>query len=134
VGAPDLCTEEDITQLVHQFYAEVRRDAELGPIFNTHVDDWDVHLAKLVDFWSSILRGTGRFRGTPMPKHVALPGLHAGLFERWLRLFRATAAAQPNQAMAEQACLMAGRIAQSLWYGYQLHRSPDQAPTDLAHG
>lgn len=94
MGAPDLCTEEDITQLVHQFYAEVRRDAELGPIFNTHVDDWDVHLAKLVDFWSSILRGTGRFRGTPMPRHVALPGLHAGLFERWLRLFRATAAAQ----------------------------------------
>jgi len=134
VRSPDLCTEQDITDLVHGFYAAVRRDALLGPIFNTHVDDWDHHLAKLVDFWSSILRGTRRFTGTPMPKHVALPGLKADLFLRWLALFRETALAQPNQAMATHAVDMAERIAQSLWYGYQLNRAPDIAPTGLGHG
>jgi hemoglobin len=85
--SPNLCTEQEIVDLVHSFYAAVRKDEKLGPIFNHHVKNWDHHLSTLVDFWSSILRGTGRFRGTPMPKHVALPDLHAELFERWLNLF-----------------------------------------------
>ena len=121
----DLCTEAEITALVHAFYARVRLDERLGPIFNEHVDDWDQHLATLVDFWSSILRRTGRFSGAPMPKHAALPGLEAALFRRWLALFNETAAGQPNQAMATRACAAAERIAQSLWMGYQMSRNPD---------
>lgn len=128
---PDLCTEDDVTGLVHDFYAKVRRDAVLGPIFDAHVDDWDHHLVKLVDFWSAILRRTGRFSGAPMPRHAALPGLHAGLFEHWLELFRETASAQPNQAMAAQACTAAERIAQSLWMGYQISRDPHAIPAAL---
>ena len=120
----ELCSEDDITRLVHEFYARVREDGQLGPIFEAHVDDWDHHLARLVDFWSSVLLRTGRFKGAPMPKHAALPGLSAALFGRWLELFRETAARQPNQAMATQACMMANRIAQSLWMGYQLSRNP----------
>jgi hemoglobin len=131
---PMLCTEEEISRLVHTFYARVRQDEALGPIFNTHIDDWDHHLTKLVDFWSSILRGTGRFNGTPMPKHVALPDLNAELFQRWLKLFCKTASEQSNQAMSEQACAIAGRIAQSLWMGYQISRNPNIVPTTLAHG
>ncbi|MCW5605191.1 MAG: group III truncated hemoglobin, partial [Burkholderiales bacterium] len=74
--APDLCTDGEIADMVHAFYAKVRCDEVLGPIFETHIDDWDHHLAKLVDFWSSVLRGTRRFSGAPMPKHAALPGLN----------------------------------------------------------
>src|SRR5690606_27886731 len=99
--------------------------------FNAHIDDWDHHLAKLVDFWSSILLRTGRFSGAPMPKHAVLPDLSAELFEHWLALFRQTAQEQPNQAMAELACAMAARIAQSLWMGYQIMRDPNAAPTGL---
>lgn len=120
---PDLCTEEEVTRLVHGFYAEVRRDALLGPIFEAHVRGWDRHLATMVDFWSSALRGTARFRGTPMPKHAALPGLSAQLFQRWLVLFRQTTATLGNDAMAERANELAGRIADSLWYGYQMSRA-----------
>lgn len=127
-----LCTEAEIEGLVHGFYAQVRRDAVLGPVFEAHIDDWDPHLAKLVDFWSSILRRTGRFSGAPMPRHVALPGLSAPLFQQWLKLFRENAAAQPNQAMAQQACAMAERIAQSLWMGYQISRDPDAVPATLS--
>ena len=121
---PDLCTEEEISQLVHAFYAEVRTDEMLGPIFGSHVKNWDKHLATMIDFWSSALRGTARFRGTPMPKHVALPGLSADLFRRWLALFRRTTEAMPNAALRERANDLAGRIAQSLWYGYQLSHQP----------
>lgn len=70
--------------LVHRFYARVRKDPLLGPVFARHVPDWDAHLAHLVDFWSALLRGTRRFSGAPMPKHMALPGLQPALFRRWL--------------------------------------------------
>lgn len=116
----ELCTEEEVTQLVHTFYAAIRNDATLGPIFNRHVRDWDAHMPKMVDFWSSALRGTARFRGTPMPKHAAIPGLSAELFQRWLALFRQSNATLRNTAMAERANDLANRIAQSLWYGYQM--------------
>ena len=128
---PDLCTEAEVHHLVHTFYASVREDAQLGPIFNAHVRDWDRHLATMVDFWSGALRGTARFRGTPMPKHVALPGLSADLFRRWLTLFDATCASLPNEAMAQRANDLAGRIAESLWYGYQMSRRAESLPQEL---
>ena len=121
----DLCSEDEVRQLVHGFYAEVRGDPVLGPIFDTHIRDWDRHLATMVDFWSSALRGTARFRGAPMPKHAALPGLSAQLFQRWLALFAQTTARLENAEMAERANDLAGRIAESLWYGYQASRGFD---------
>ncbi|MFC5496980.1 group III truncated hemoglobin [Caenimonas terrae] len=124
----DLCTEDEVSELVHTFYDAIRQDAVLGPIFQRHVADWDTHLPKMVDFWSSALRGTARFRGSPMPKHVALPGLNKELFQRWLALFRQTTSSLPNTGMAERASDLAGRIAESLWYGYELSRQPDHLP------
>jgi hemoglobin len=129
---PELCTEDEVANLVNAFYARIRCDDVLGPIFNAHIEDWDHHLGKMVAFWSAILRGTARYHGTPMPKHAVLPGLSAELFERWLGLFRATTQTLGNPAMGRKADVMAQRIAQSLWYGYQLHRNPDASPSGLA--
>ena len=134
MAATDLCTEKEVTHLVHGFYARVREDDLLGPIFHRHVADWDQHLAKLVDFWSAILRGTRRFTGAPMPAHIALPDLNAGLFQRWLALFHETTRLLDNPAMREQADAMARRIAQSFWYGYQLSRDPERIPKQLMPG
>jgi hemoglobin len=129
---PQLCSEEEISELVQRFYARVRRDAQLGPIFNARVHDWDAHQAKLCDFWSSALRGTRRFRGTPMPVHAALPGLTADLFQHWLQLFDETAATLSNAALRERVTDLAHRIADSLWYGYQLANHDPQIPRALA--
>lgn len=133
---PPLCTEDEIAALVHAFYARVRRDPALGPIFESHVDDWDRHLARLADFWSAILLRTARFSGAPMPRHAALPNLTPQLFRRWLELFGQTLAEQPNRAMATQAMAAAERIAQSLWLGYQAAHAPDALAQDRArhHG
>ena len=109
----------------------MRADEALGPIFDAHVQNWDIHLAKMVDFWSSSLRGTARFRGTPMPKHVALPGLTAELFGRWLTLFGQTTATLSNLPMRQRADDLARRIAESLWYGYQLSHGSDALPKPL---
>ncbi|MDR6536722.1 hemoglobin [Variovorax soli] len=131
---PDLCTEEEVMRLVHSFYARVRNDPVLGPIFESHIADWDRHLAKMVDFWSSALRGTARYKGTPVPRHAALPGLTITLFHRWLALFRETTQALENAALQQRADDLAHRIAGSLWYGYQArHGGPAGAGGPPAH-
>lgn len=129
-----LCTEEEIIALVYGFYDRVRADAVLGPIFNTHIDNWDHHLGKMVDFWSSLLLGSGTYRGTPMPAHVALPDLNATMFGQWLALFHETTLELPNRLLAQRAEEFAQRVARSLWYGYQLNNEPSRAPTEIVYG
>lgn len=83
--------EASIKTLVHTFYDRVRRDALIGPIFEAQVDDWPDHLDKLCAFWSNVVLRTGRYQGRPMQKHLRLP-IEAEHFDRWLALFRSTAA------------------------------------------
>lgn len=130
----ELCTEEEITTLVYSFYDRVRADPSLGPVFNSHITDWDKHLKVMVQFWSSLLLGAGSYQGTPMPKHVALPGLRADMFTQWLSLFHAAASELPNREFAERAEEYAQRIARSLWFGYQMNNEPDQVPGDIRRG
>ena len=91
-GAAVGVTEAMIHDLVHAFYGKVRTDPALGPIFNRVIGDgWDDHLAKLCDFWSSVLLMTGRFKGAPMPAHIRIAEIRPTHFARWLHLFRQTA-------------------------------------------
>ena len=126
-----VCTEDDITTLVHHFYRRVRQDPVLGPIFDAHIDHWDEHLERMVRFWSSLLRRTATYSGTPMPRHIALPGLEGPMFVRWLELFRETLDEFDNPAFTAAAEDFARRIARSLWYGYQISRQPDQPVTEF---
>jgi hemoglobin len=83
-------TEAMIERLVHAFYARVREDAVLAPIFEARICDWEPHLQQMCAFWSSVALMTGRYHGTPMIKHMPLP-VDAEHFDRWLALFEATA-------------------------------------------
>ncbi len=89
---PEGLDEAMIRAVVEQFYARARRDDIIGPVFNRVIPDaeWPAHLGKIADFWSSMLLGSGRYTGRPMPKHMALPELSDAHFMRWLRLFRET--------------------------------------------
>jgi hemoglobin len=82
--------EAMIERLVRGFYARVREDAVLGPIFETRIKDWEPHLAQMCAFWSSVALMTGRYHGTPMARHLPLP-VDAGHFDRWLGLFELAA-------------------------------------------
>jgi hemoglobin len=124
-GAPGLqvgIDEPVIHELVHAFYARVRDDPMLGPIFNTAVINWEEHLEKLCDFWSSVTLMSGRYKGTPMAAHAALPTLTGAHFDRWLELFKATAHERCSPDAAALFIDRAGRIAQSLELGVALHR------------
>lgn len=89
---PEGLDEALIRRVVDTFYARARRDDVIGPIFNGVIpeDRWPAHLATIADFWSSMLLGTGRYGGRPMPRHMAIPELGDAHFMRWLRLFRET--------------------------------------------
>jgi len=123
-ASPELCSEAEVTRLVHHFYARVRDEPRLGPVFAAHVEDWPAHLAQLVDFWSALLRGTRRFQGSPMSKHMAIEAMDRDLFDRWLGLFRQTSAESGNPAMQRLADDIAARIADTFWKRYQMLRWP----------
>jgi len=122
--SPDLCSEEEVDRLVLCFYARVRQDDLLGPIFEARVHDWEVHLRHLVDFWSALLRGTRRFQGAPMQNHLVIDELRQALFERWLALFRQTTAELGNAPMQRLANDAAERIAANFWRRFQMSRWP----------
>jgi hemoglobin len=110
--------EEMIKMLVHAFYAKVKSDPEIGPIFARAIaDGWDEHLAKMCDFWSSVMLRTGRYKGNPMVAHVRWKVIQPQHFVRWLTLFRLTA---EEVCPHEIAILFIGRaenIARSLQLG-----------------
>ncbi len=83
-------TEDQIRAVVVEFYRRARRDDWIGPVFEAHVEDWDVHLDRMTDFWSSALLTTGRYSGNPLAQHRAIDGLNPGHFDRWIELFEAT--------------------------------------------
>ena len=114
--------DEMLRRLVHGFYDRVRSDPLLGPIFADRIDDWDLHLERMVSFWSSVALMTGRYHGAPIPKHLPLP-VHAEHFERWLTLFRATAHDICPPAGAAWVIGRAERIAASIYMNIQEARS-----------
>jgi hemoglobin len=112
-------TESQIDRLVEDFYAKVRLDPRLGPVFERAMgaDGWPAHLAVLKVFWSSVLRRTGQYKGSPMAVHARVPDLTEDLFATWLALFHATCAEVFDAERARQAGAAAERIARSLKLG-----------------
>jgi len=123
-------TESMICELVHTFYARVRRDELLGPIFNTHVENWPEHLDRLCAFWSSVTLMTGRFKGRPVPAHAKLPGITVRHFAHWLALFARTAREVCPPAAAELFIDRSERIAQSLQHAIAVYRGQ---PLEVHH-
>src|SRR5215469_3495162 len=111
-------SEDTIRELVHAFYAKVRADDALGPIFARVIGaDWDPHLEKMCAFWSSVMLTSGRYKGNPMLAHLRLKTVAPAHFDRWLALFRATAAELFSPMIAQAFIARAETIARSLKLG-----------------
>ncbi|MFP3947715.1 MAG: group III truncated hemoglobin [Longimicrobiales bacterium] len=95
-------TEAEIRRMVDTFYARVREDSVLGPIFEERIGtEWDPHLDRMVDFWSTVLLASGRYRGDPIRAHRRIPRLEPAHFDRWLELFRPVAHGIFPEGLAE---------------------------------
>lgn len=111
-------TEELIRRLVEAFYARVRADDQLGPIFARAISgDWAPHLERMCAFWSSVMLTSGRYKGKPMVAHLSLKTIQRQHFDRWLLLFDRTARETCPPATAAAFAGRAERIAESLKAG-----------------
>ena len=121
-------TEQQLATLVHRFYAKVREDHVLGPVFNAVVDDWPEHLEKLSAFWSSVMLTTGRYKGNPMAVHMTQrSAIEQPMFGRWLELWRETADEVLDHRGAAAVVAKAERIAESLQLGMFFTLPPREA-------
>lgn len=112
-------TASTIVQLVDTFYARVREDAVLGPVFEARLaGHWQEHMPRMYAFWTKVLLDTGEFQGNVFGKHMALSGIEKEHFVRWLTLFKMTAIEVFGVEGAEPAILVANRIASSLQLGF----------------
>lgn len=110
-----------IDRLVRGFYMKVRADDLIGPVFEARIADWEPHLKRMCEFWSSVALMSGRYHGQPMRVHLPLP-VDGRYFDRWLALFDATARELCTPAGAEFFIARAHRIAQSLEFGIAASR------------
>ena len=121
-------TEEALTTLVETFYARVREDELIGPVFNDAIHDWPGHLDKLQSFWSSVMLTSGRYKGRPLPAHVRHSDrISPASFERWLGLWRETSDELFEPGPAAALLDKAERIAESLSLGIAFNRDPQGA-------
>jgi hemoglobin len=100
---------EGILNLLRHFYADVRQDPLIGPVFNAQIKDWKEHLDIIASFWETLIGGP-RTYARPMPvKHVPLH-LREEHFERWLFLWQANCRAQLPTYLAVEMIDLADHI------------------------
>jgi hemoglobin len=92
-----MMTEQELSDLVHEFYGKVREDEVLGPVY----------------------------KGNPMMAHLKhRAGIEPSMFERWLGLWRETAAEILSENGAAAVVGKAERIAESLQLGMFFRLEP----------
>jgi len=92
---PDVTNRHDVSLIVRNFYANVRADETLSPIFDSVISDWEPHLEKLIDFWEMNLFGGKNYSGNPIAIHQKTDvqtknGVSPYHFGTWLNLWFAT--------------------------------------------
>jgi hemoglobin len=130
----DLDSEEEVAELVRQFYGAVAQDDLLGPIFNDVAQvDWAAHLPKLTLFWCRVLFGTVGYSGNPYAEHARIHGLsplRPAHFIRWLELFNETLDGSwegPNVEKVKHLAKTVARVHSSELIGVKVELQPEVA-------
>lgn len=125
---------QDIRAVVEEFYARVRQDEILGPVFGAHVRDWPEHEEKITRFWANAILFERNYSGNPMQVHMNARDVLVEHFPRWLTLFDATLHDQLTSDLARQWSHLAHRIERGLSMGVEEHRRPADAVPNLLPG
>jgi hemoglobin len=117
-----------IRELVDKFYAEIRKDELLAPIFNEIIqDNWDKHLEKMYAFWQTILLKEHTYYGSPFLPHAKLP-ISKKHFDRWLKLFQETLERNFEGEAAEEALWRARKMAEMFQLKIDFHQKKNSKP------
>lgn len=118
---------EEVSLLVRTFYARIRKEETLGPIFNGIIVDWEEHFETLIDFWESNLFRVRKYYGNPMLAHVsvdkknnhAIDSKHFGI---WLNLWYQTIDELFEGQVADMAKFKARKMSTNLFLAMFHHR------------
>ncbi len=124
--------EAMVGKVVREFYARARRHQVLGPVLEVAIGDrWPTYLAKMQDYWTSVLLDTGRYHDNPILAHKQHTAIRPEHFDLWLGLWRETAHDTcPPRAAAEFVAKAEG-IARSL--KFNLYEQPEARANDDDH-
>lgn len=125
-------TPAQIQTVVTAFYASVRRDPVLGPVFGRHVDDWPAHEARIARFWAKAILGQPGYDGNPMQTHMSTGDVRADHFPVWLALFDDTLNRLLPAGPAAGWSALAHRIGRGLRMGVEDLARPEGGPPMLA--
>lgn len=107
--------EADLECVIPEFYRRVRANDQIGPLFNTVIEDWPHHLDRLIAFWSSVMLTSGRYKGSPMAAHLKhRDAINPAMFECWLRLWDEVTGELLSDAAARAMQAKAQTIGESL--------------------
>jgi hemoglobin len=112
-------SEPALRRLVDTFYARIRQDELLAPIFHNAIGDrWPEHLETLTRFWCSVMLAAGTYKGNPMAAHLKLPRLGLIHLHRWLTLWGQTTTellpAPAARELQNKATMMGERILETV--------------------
>jgi hemoglobin len=112
-------TEALVRRVIDAFYAKVRQDPILAPVFNGIIkDDWPAHIDRICAFWLTATRlGSGYDGRGFMPAHLKHGAIRAEQLPQWLLLFSETAREHCPPAAADVLIDIAERMADSIGIG-----------------
>lgn len=108
---PDL-RDEDLEPLLLDFYTRVERDPLLAPYFAGI--DMVAHIPRIADFWATIIFHSARYTGNAFRPHLAMAGLTAEHFARWLATLEQTVDARHAGPNATMMKALGHRVAYSM--------------------
>ena len=118
--------KKSVKILMDIFYEKIRRDENLGKIFNNAIgnDDisWEKHKEKIGNFWLGITINEGDYVGQPLKKHLELPPFPQEFFNIWLKLFEESlnnVYNKENQDIFLQRAKMIANHFQNILYRFQ---------------
>lgn len=85
----DISNNDDIKLLVDTFYSRAKKDELLGPIFEEHIEDWDVHHIKLYQFWRTVILKQAAYSAKLVQMHFKMH-LAQTHFDKWLEVWKKT--------------------------------------------
>jgi len=92
-GAPAVASlpelrDEDLHDLLVDFYDRVARDELLAPYFAPV--DMSEHIPTIAGFWSTLVFHSGRYQRNAFKPHLEMPGLTPEHFSRWMATLERT--------------------------------------------
>lgn len=124
-------SSDQIDHIVKIFYAAIRQDDLLGPVFANHISDWPKHEEKISRFWRNVILFERNYNGNPMRAHMQAGDVKPEHFLPWLSLFDETLNRVLSQDTAAAWSELAHRIGAGLRIGVSDLRNNQSAPPIL---